>query len=91
MKRVLGIGVSFIVFFLLLMPYQFSGQEKIKIDWTHSSSSRFRYRGDAFPQNKKTVQWLVKRKKKDTSAEILVESQKVGKIEKKIFLQKGGR
>jgi hypothetical protein len=52
--------------------------------------ARFRTAGGASPQNEKTVQWLVRGKKKGSVAEILIESQKAGKIIKKIFLQKGG-
>lgn len=37
-----------------------------------------------FPQNKKTVQWLIRGKKKDLQAEVAVESQKAGKTRKKI-------
>jgi hypothetical protein len=55
-----------------------------------SSSSRFSSRQSAFPPNKKTVQWLVRGKKKESAAEIFIQSQKAGHGKKKIFLQKGG-
>jgi murein tripeptide amidase MpaA len=37
-----------------------------------------------FPQNKKTVQWLIRGKKKDLAAEVVVESQKAGTTRTKI-------
>jgi murein tripeptide amidase MpaA len=54
------------------------------------SSSRFGYRRTSFPLNKKTVQWLVRVKKKDAVAHVVVKSQKAGTASSKIFLQKGG-
>ena len=51
-----------------------------------ASSSRFRSRGSTLPGNIKTVQWLVKGKKKGATAEILIESQKAGRTQKKVFL-----
>jgi murein tripeptide amidase MpaA len=69
---------------------------KTKVELGHiagnrpASSSRFGFRQSALSQNKKTVQWLVRGKKKGAVAEICVESQKAGHVKKKISLQKGG-
>ncbi|UCE42177.1 MAG: hypothetical protein JSV17_04185 [Candidatus Aminicenantes bacterium] len=51
------------------------------------SSSRFSFSRNDAPQNKKTVQWLVRGKKKNPAVEIIFESQKAGTTKKKISLR----
>jgi murein tripeptide amidase MpaA len=50
-------------------------------------SSRFSFQPVSSPQNKKTVQWLIRGEKKDPVAEITIESQKAGTTRKKISLR----
>lgn len=57
---------------------------------TGSHSSGFFSRSVSSPQNKRTIQWLIRGEKEGCSAEVIIESQKAGTARKKISLRSSG-